>query len=240
MLLIGHRGARGEAPENTLGGFQHLRNIGVMAVEFDIQVSADGELVVIHDASIDRTTLHKGLIAELTAAQLQAVDASKKAFPNWPHQEPVPTLIQVMEIIRDFSHVQFEVKAQGSNDLSIVADKLPALWQQYGFGKRAFTTSFNIEYLALIKEKAPEIPRGFLFEENYNGDPIEQALALACTAIGPHHSRCTPELIKAAHQHGLVVTTWTVNDAQRALELRAMGLDSLITDIPSEMKKALI
>lgn len=233
MRLIGHRGARGEAPENTLSGFRYLRRLGVLAVELDIQVSADGELVVIHDGFLERSTLGSGQVCEKSALELAAVDACHRAFPEWPEREGVPALRSVMDVIRDFEHVQFEVKARTEEDSRLIAEKFPPLWREFGFGNRGYTTSFNPRYLQLVRESAPEIPRGFLFESGFEGDPVAAALALGCHSIGPHQQRCTKTLIEQAHAAGLQVSTWTVNEPARMQELLNDGADSLISDVPT-------
>lgn len=241
MRLIGHRGARGEAPENTLSGFRYLRDLGVRAVELDIQVSGDGELVVIHDAHLARSTLSGGDVAHKTAAELAQVDACHRAHPHWPHTEGVPRLREVMQVLRDFSHIQFEVKAQSAAHCRVVAEQFPRLWRECGFDKnpagastpRALTTSFNADYLQLMAALAPEIPRGFLFELEFAGDAVATALSLGCVSLGPHQARCDAALIRAAHAAGLQVSTWTVNDVARMHALAADGVDSLITDFPS-------
>jgi len=233
MRLIGHRGARGEAPENTLGGFRHLRQLGVLAVELDIHVSGDGELVVIHDGFLERSTLGSGLVSEKTVAELAAVDACHRAFPAWPEKEGVPTLRAVMEVIHDFEHVQFEVKARTEEHSRLVAEKFPTLWREFGFGERGYSTSFNPRYLQLVRESAPEIPRGFLFESGFDGDPVAIARELGCRSIGPHQERCTAVLITDAHKAGLQVSTWTVNTPERLQELWRDGADSVISDVPT-------
>lgn len=233
MRLIGHRGARGEAPENTLSGFRHLRDLGVLAVELDIVVSGDAELVVIHDSFLDRSTLSHGRVDSHTVAELAAVDACHRAFPDWPLTEGVPSLRAVMEVLQDFEHIQFEVKARSEAEALLVAEKFPPLWREFGFGERAFTTSFNPYYLQHVRQAAPEIPRGFLFELDFSLDPVAIALALDCRSIGPHQERCTAELIRQAHAAGLLVSTWTVNSAEKMRELARDGADSVITDYPS-------
>lgn len=233
MRLIGHRGARGEAPENTLSGFRYLRQLGIKAVELDIQVSREGELVVIHDPFLERSTLSEGRVEDKTLEELAAVDACHKAFPDWPDTEGVPTLRAVMEVLRDFGHIQFEVKARSEAHSRLVAEKFPALWHEFGFGERAFTTSFNPRYLQLVRESAPDIPRGFLFEKDFTGDAVAMARELGCHSLGPHQERCEPALVAAAHAAGLQVSTWTVNTSARMRELAAMGVDSIITDFPS-------
>lgn len=233
MRLIGHRGARGEAPENTLSGFRHLRRLGVLAVELDIQVSGDGELVVIHDDFLERSTLGTGRVSEKTMQELAAVDACHRAFPAWPEREGVPSLRAVMEVIRDFEHVQFEVKARTEEHSRLIAEKFPLLWREFGFGERGFTTSFNPHYLQLVRETAAEIPRGFLFESGFDGNPVAVASGLGCLAIGPHQERCSAALIADAHNAGLQVSTWTVNTPERMQKLWRDGADSVISDVPT-------
>lgn len=232
MRIVGHRGARGEAPENTLGGFRHLRALGIRAVEFDIHVAGDGQLVVIHDATLDRTTDGIGAVGEHDADSLARCNAAI-GHPDWPAFEPVPTLAQVLAELDDFTHIELEVKARSSEDEAMVIEQLPLHWARFGLAGRARTTSFNPRYLHGMQHAHPDIPRGFLFEDDFAGDPVAMALALGCTALGPAQRRCTPELMQTAKAAGLFVSTWTVNDRDRTRALRDMGVDALITDQPS-------
>ncbi len=232
--LIGHRGARGEAPENTLTGFKHLIALGLRAVELDIRVSADQELVVIHDHQLERTTNGTGQVRDYDHASLAQLDACRLQWPYWPVQEGIPTLAQVLALLSDFEHIELEVKTCNDADQAVIVEKLPLLWEQFDLAGRARTTSFDPRYLVAIAEYAPHIPRGFLFEDDFAGNPIAMATALDCSSLGPHQARCEPELIRAAHTAGLYVSTWTVNSRERARELVAMGVDGIITDVPAE------
>ena len=234
MLIIGHRGARAEAPENTLSGFRHLHQLGVRAVEFDIQVSGDGELVIIHDADLQRTSTGEGSVHDLPAAKLAQLDACHRAFPAWPVSEGIPRLDEVLALLADFVHIELEVKARTPEHEAVVFATLPALWDKHRLAGRARTTSFNPRYLHGMLQAAPHIPRGFLFEEDFAGDAIAVANAVAASSLGPHQRRCTPELIARAHAAGLMVSTWTVNEQARALELATMGVDAIITDVPTQ------
>lgn len=237
MRLIGHRGARAEAPENTLAGFRHLRSLGVRAVEFDIRVSADDQLVVIHDSALDRTTNGIGDVASQPAAALAQLDACHRAFPHWQGSEGIPTLTQVLQELDDFHHIELEVKVTDPNAEAKVLAQLPALWQTFHLAGRARVTSFNPRMLFAIQQAHPDIPRGFLFEADFMGDAMQIAQALGCDAIGPHEQRCDEALIAAAHERGWWVSTWTVNSPERALNLQRIGLDGLITDCPSQAQK---
>ncbi|MCB1660955.1 MAG: glycerophosphodiester phosphodiesterase, partial [Pseudomonadales bacterium] len=95
MLIVGHRGARGEAPENTLSGFKYLKSLGVKALELDINVSQDKQLVVIHDDSLERTTTGTGLVKTHTSNQLAALNACHY-FKDWPYHDGVPLLTEVL------------------------------------------------------------------------------------------------------------------------------------------------
>ena len=211
MFIIGHRGARGEAPENTLSGFRYLKQLGILAVELDIQVSGDGELVVIHDPHLDRTSNGSGSVHDKTVAELAALDACHNVFKDWPDTEGIPTLRQVMEVLRDFEHIQFEVKAKTEAHAQRVAELFPSLWHEFGFGERALTTSFNPRYLQIIKDVAPEISRGFLIEKEFSGNAVAIATGLGCRSLGPNQEICGKALIDAAHAADLIVSTWTVN-----------------------------
>lgn len=230
MLIIGHRGARGEAPENTLSGFNHLKSLGVYAVEFDIRVSQDGQLVVIHDDSVERTTNGRGLTKQHTMTELAALDACSH-FDSWPHHDGVPSLNAVLACLADFDHLQLEVKVNTPQDCAIVAQQLPLLCQH--FGQRVITTSFNIDYLRLMQQTVPHITRGLLVEDDFKGDIIRLAQNLGCKLIAPNHQLLHLDLVQQAHQQGLMVSTWTVNDPKRMIDLQNMGIDSLITDYPS-------
>jgi glycerophosphoryl diester phosphodiesterase len=237
MDIIGHRGAKGEAPENTLSGFRYLKRLGVGQVEFDIHVSADGQLVVIHDYSLERTTNGTGLVKDKTRLELKQLDACHSLFPTWPNNDGIPSLEDVLDLLADFEHLQLEVKVKSEEDCLIIAQQLPALWQ--AFGQRAITTSFNIDYLRLMQQAQPQIPRGLLVESYFSGDIIELAQALACVLIAPHHSLLTVELVQQAHDVGITVSTWTVDEPERMLALREMGIDSLITNVPTLALKTL-
>jgi len=110
MRIIGHRGARREAPENTLGGFQHIKNLGIRGVEFDIRQLQDQELVVIHDDNFLRTAGVDQIVEQSTLAQALSFD-HRQNWPNWPNSEPTPTLTGVLNLLDNFDHIEVEVKA---------------------------------------------------------------------------------------------------------------------------------
>lgn len=231
MLIIGHRGARREAPENTLSGFRHLRQLGLRAVEFDVQVAQGGELVVIHDPTLERTTNGEGPVCERSIAQLQTLDACHKSFPEWPSSDGVPTLRETMALLHDFDLIQFEIKARSEEHYQAVLHRFPALWREFGFGARGVLTSIDPRVVEIFRDAEPEIPRGLVCEENHP-DPLGQALSLDVQLLCLNWKLANPGLIAEAQMNGLHVSVWTVNDAEVMEMLATYGVDSVITDLP--------
>ncbi len=234
MQIIGHRGARGEAPENTLSGFDYLRRTNILRVELDIQVAADGELAVIHDRNTLRTTGHDEAVSKQNLQQLACLNACNVMFPLWPESDGVPGLFEVMRALRDFEHIQFEVKAEHSHEVEVVIAELPHLIEHFDLVERCISTSFNPLYLHALKQDAPHIRRGLLIEKDrYPAqDVVTLARHLGCVSIGPHQELCTEELVNLAHESDLLISTWTVNTTERMHELKKLGIHSLITDFP--------
>lgn len=231
MLIIGHRGARREAPENTLSGFRHLRQLGLRAVEFDVQVAQGGELVVIHDPTLERTTNGEGPVCEQSIALLQTLDACHKSHPDWPTSDGVPTLRETMALLHDFDLIQFEIKARSEEHYRGVLHHFPSLWREFGFGARGVLTSIDPRVVEIFRDAEPEIPRGLVCEEEHP-DPLGQALALDVQLLCLNWKLATPTLITEAQMNGLHVSVWTVNDADVMEMLATYGVDSVITDVP--------
>lgn len=236
MQIIGHRGARGEAPENTLGGFQYLHNLGIRAVEFDVRQLNDDSLVVIHDDNFLRTT---SIDYDLYACSIQDLSRFNQAsiWMNWQH-EITPTLEQSLNILRDFTHLEVEVKAVKDR---AAAEKLIQHLEKSltGFEHNAVITSFDLKIHQALQQSNSRFRRGLLIEDDIKELAIEQALALGCSRIGWMNQLATDVMIQATQAAGLKVSVWTVNDVERAKHLQACGIDGLITDFPKMMLQQL-
>lgn len=237
MQIIGHRGARNEAPENTLGGFRYLKEIGITAVEFDVRQLNDGTLVVIHDESLERTSGKTQSIYTSTLADLKSHDHRLK-WKDWQQAEPTPTLAETLKIIQNFTHIEVEVKAVSSiNEAERLCQSLLKLLN--GFEQQVTITSFDEKILRVLQQEKCHFKRGLLIEEDTKQEAIEKALSLKCDRIGWMDALTTQDIIEQTHQAGLNVSVWTVNNIQRAQELKQFGIEGLITDIPIRMKSAL-
>ena len=236
MKIIGHRGARGEAPENTLGGFQYIHDLGIRAVEFDVRQLKDDALIVMHDDNFLRTTGIDQKLYQLDSTQFEAYNQAN-IWMDWEKQV-TPTLRQSLNIMHDFDHLEVEVKAV---DTQVQAEKLIAELQQQlrGFEHTAVITSFDLKiHHALILQNT-HFKHGLLIENDIGEKAIEQAIELQCCQIGWMNQLATDEIIKTTQKAGLAVSVWTVNDIERAKHLRNLKIDGLITDFPKMMQIAL-
>ena len=236
MKIIGHRGARGEAPENTLAGFQYLHDLGIRAVEFDVRQLKDAELVIMHDDNFLRTTSIDKNLYECSSAELEAYNQAY-IWMDWDKQI-TPTLSDALHMMQDFNHLEVEVKAV--ENMADAEKLVLALEQQLqGFEKTAVITSFDLKIHHALKQMNSKFQRGLLVENDIQLKAIDQALELECGQIGWMNQLATPELIRATQQEKLKISVWTVNSIERAQQLRDLGIDGLITDFPKLMLQQL-
>lgn len=209
-LVIGHRGARSLAPENTLQGIRAAAGCDADSVELDVRLSGDGALVLMHDETVDRTTNGSGKVEELSLEELQGLRADG---------EPVPTLREAVSLAGDLSlGIVVEMKEEGSEEL--VAEALK--------GQEALVTSFYHSSLREIKELSG-LRTGIIIS-SLPVKPVELAVWAQADAIFP--KRVNPRLFKDAHRRGLEVYPWTINEPKEAAWLLRLGADGLVTDDP--------
>lgn len=237
MRIIGHRGARGEAPENTLGGFQYIHDLGIRAVEFDVRQLNDHELIIMHDDNMLRTTGIDQALYPLNSTQLDSYNQAH-IWLDWEKQS-TPTLRQALQIMQDFEHLEVEVKAV---ETQAEAERLTQhlTHQLRGFERTAVITSFDLKILQALQDQHSTFKRGLLIEDDIQHLAIEQALKYDCCQIGWMNQLATDDLLKATQQANLAISVWTVNDIERAKHLRDCGIDGLITDFPKMMLQHLI
>ena len=224
MLCIGHRGACGHEPENTLRSVRRALELGVDAVEIDVQW-VDGELVVFHDAKLDRTTNGRGYLRKKRFAHLRTLDAGRG--------ERIPTLREVVELIDRRAFLNIELKGRRTAEpVTALFDKFLA---QPGWKPEHFlVSSFRwVELVRFRKAASPGIPIGLLF--NRPVSVFRWARAVGRLRASSVHSavRFTkPRFVKAAHERGLKVYVYTVNTAAVLERMRACGVDGVFTDFP--------
>jgi len=231
--IVGHRGARGEAPENTLPAFSLARDLGIGEVELDVHLSSDDQLVVIHDNTLQRTTGEKGQVRHHTAQQLGSLDA-RVGTPGWPSPTGIPSLHEVVACCGPQMHFQFEVKSAGIRTLRRLAAQLVALIEEQQLASRVIVTSSHTGLLELVGKLAPDLQRGYVGEYRHSR-PARRAAELGCGWVMPRHQLVDAALMQRAHHRRLKVSAWTVNDVNEARRLMALGVDSIITDFPTRL-----
>lgn len=219
-----HRGASGYAPENTLAAFALAIEQGADGVELDVHLSADGEVVVCHDATVERTTSGTGRIADLTLAELQAFDAGGG--------ERIPLLAEVFELLRPSGLlVNVELKTDQEGDEGIEQAVLDVIVAA-GFDERTILSSFNHHSLKQAQKLAPEMPVGLLYVENL-WEPGEYGSRFGAQALHPYFpTLAMPGVVADAHARGLRVHPWTVNDQVAMAWQCELGVDAIITNFP--------
>lgn len=228
-LIYGHRGALGEAPENTLVSFQVCLAAGVTRCELDLRLSKDGQLMVIHDASLKRTTGRRGKVSQFTAQQLMAMDARHNTAP-WPTPCPIPSLEQLFEQC-PFEHWQLEVKEASQRRAEQIVVAIDELSRRFALQDKVVITSSSRTVLRTAQRLTPQLARGLVAEYAWL-DPVKSALRYGCKLLVLSRNLATAQRLLKAQQAGLHVSVWTVNEPALMRRLVNYGVDSLITDFP--------
>lgn len=227
---IAHRGAGKLAPENTRVAFERGWAHGFRMFECDAKLSADGEVFLLHDDALDRTTSGRGWAADMSWADLADLDAGSWLSPAFAG-EKLWTLKGLASWLQARGGlVNLEIKPCPGREAETgeeVAALAQMLWTDAPVPP--LMSSFSIEALQAARRAAPDLPRALLFEV-LPPDWLAHALALEAVAVVPHHGLLDARVIAQAHEAGLRVLTYTVNEAARAEVLFAQGLDGLITD----------
>jgi glycerophosphoryl diester phosphodiesterase len=229
--VIGHRGAAGRAPENTLAGFRKAKALGCSAVEFDVWLTADGGLILCHDPDLDRTTTGHGRISAQSLVAIRDADAGIRFDPAFAG-ERVPTLDEALLLAAELGlAANIEIKADRGRDYATAAAVADTLMRLHGHAGPVLVTSFLPHAVAALRVLAPEIPRGILFR-HVPRNWAEVALRLGCVAIGADHRRLQARRVAAIREAGYPLLAFTVNNPARARLLFEWGVTSVFSDIP--------
>jgi glycerophosphoryl diester phosphodiesterase len=232
LPVIGHRGAAARAPENTCAGLRRARALGCRWVEFDVRLTGDGELILLHDERLERTTNGRGKVRAQPLAAIRRCDAGAWFAPCFAG-EPVPTLAEAIAVLAEEGlGANVELKAARSRAAATgaaAADLLSRLWPPELPG--LLISSFLPEALMTARDHAPAIARGLLCGA-IPRDWRARAERLGCVTINADHRRLRPAAVAEIRQLGYSVLAYTVNDAARARELFAWGVTSVFSDVP--------
>nr|WP_275679308.1 MULTISPECIES: glycerophosphodiester phosphodiesterase family protein [Pseudomonas] len=219
-----------------MNSFRQCLSHGVNRCELDLHLSADNELMVIHDPTLKRTTGRRGKVAERTADELVSYDA-RKGGPGHVQPCPIPRLEELFEKCA-FEHWQLEVKSASRTRAASTVLAIRELAQQYGLLDKVTITSSSREVLGAALELVPDVARGLVAEYAWL-DPLKVAQNYECQMLALNWTLCTPERLIKAQRQGLHVSVWTVNEPALMRRLADFGVDSLITDFPGLAKTTL-
>jgi glycerophosphoryl diester phosphodiesterase len=236
VICFAHRGARGHAPENTLMAFDLAFDLGAEAIECDVQCSRDGELVIIHDGTVNRTTNGVGAVAALSFADLRALDAGR----IWRIPQRIPTLAETLDLVRRRGGaLNLEIKGESVAESIGTAEAVEPVLRELEEPLRArlLVSSFAHPAVARLKERLPWLRVATLYSgrEWQKQDMLAPALAMGAEAIHPGVALTTADLVSWAHDAELRVNVWTANRTATIRKLIAWGVDGLFSDYPERV-----
>ncbi len=227
-IRIAHRGASRIAPENTLAAFKEAIEIGVDAVELDLQGTADEQVVVIHDASLDRTTDQSGQIKETSLETIKQADAGTWFDPKFAG-ESVPTLAEALVCIADNAIALLEIK-----DVSITKSVVRIV-QNMDMVEQSVIISFHSSAIQTVRSLEPRLPTGYIIGSKENIEPIQlcqQLGLLGSSLLNVDHRLVTEDFIYETRRRGITLWCWTVDDIGRMRELQELGIQGITSNRP--------
>lgn len=237
-LVISHRGANREAPENTLPAFQKALEYNVDGFENDVHMTRDGVLVVHHDDTVDRTSNGSGLLCEMTFDELRALDFGSWFAPEFAGTK-IPTLAEFFELCGNLKLINVEIKqaVDGSIESAAAVVKLA---KEMGVFDRLLVSSFDMNMLQACLAEDPATRVAFLFAmdneeacEEILDDPVAYAKQYNLAAFHPIVLLCNADFVEECQAAGLMVNPWTVNQEHAITALRDWNADAVITDEPA-------
>jgi glycerophosphoryl diester phosphodiesterase len=232
---IAHRGASGNAPENTLAAFERAVQLGALFIETDIHLTRDAKFVAIHDATVDRTTNGHGAVHEFTLAELREFDAGLWFDRQFSGQQ-IPTLDEILAFSRQHDVIfYFEIKYDAAWGMH---HALAAALHGGDNAARSIVISFDPATLLSLRRLDASMMLGLLAEDAKPG-LVKRAVDCGARQICPRFDLLTPELVSEAHQSDLHVVTWTVNDREKMRQAVDRGVDGIMTDVPDRLRAVL-
>lgn len=240
-LVIAHRGASAHAPENTLAALRHAIAVRAHALEIDVRQSKDGHLVLMHDATVDRTTNGTGSVADLTLTELKTLDAGSW-FDRQFADERIPTLDEVIDLLDSATLLIIEVKGDSSTYPDIERNVVDAI-KRRGVERQVVLKSFQQDVLERFRSMAPEIPRLYVYAFHIpllgliidTGISAGSVFEVDATYLQPHWFLLSRSFVRKAHARGFKVVAWGVNSEEQMRKAIDYGVDGIETDHPERL-----
>lgn len=238
-LIIAHRGASANAPENTLAAFNLALEQSADGIELDVMLSQDKELVVIHDDTVDRTTSGTGQVRQLALAELRKLDAGMKFDPAFS-SEKIPLLSEVYEQFRRKFLINVELKNY-STPFDDLTERVIALTQKFGMKDQIILSSFNPLNLVKARKTDRTIQRGLLTFPKWMGSLMRSPIGrlFPYDALHPYYADLKPSLLHQLHLLNKKVNVWTIDEPEALCHLSEMGVDGIICNDPQKARQIL-
>ncbi len=233
-LIIGHRGFRAKYPENTLAGFQAAIDANADMVELDVQLSRDGQIVVIHDAELNRTTNGKGTVASRSLADLKKLDAGSWFHPRF-RNERIPTLEEVLDLAANRIMINIEIKVAPhlkTREADGIEKKIMELILLKNALDRVLVSSFNKFILESVSQMDHPPALGVLTEFAEDIDVLQICRKIKAFSWNPYYLELNEEKLIPMRESGIRVMPYTVNSPQDIIRLTELGIDGMFTDDP--------
>lgn len=236
FMVTAHRGAKGHAPENTLPSFEQAIECKANMIEFDVRLTMDGHMVLMHDATVDRTTNGTDFVSQLTLKQIKKLDAGAWFSPKFKNTK-VPTLEEAIASIKGKAKFDIEVKHDPSSTNKGLEERLIDAILKNNILDHTVVISFDLSCVKRIKEIEPRLTVGFLFSQSYDFERgLREILAIGGEEIHPEYVRLTAHSVSKAHRNGIRVRAWTPNDKEEMSKLIKMGVDGIKTGFPDLLR----
>ncbi|WP_315582764.1 glycerophosphoryl diester phosphodiesterase [Actinomyces viscosus] len=239
-MVIGHRGLSSLAPENTMAAFRAAVDHRVAWVEADVDVIADGTVIVCHDSTLDRTTNRTGRYDDLTVADLPGIDAGSWFSPRF-NGEPLPTLGSLIDLMNETglnANIEIQPNGTGREATLRLIDGVAAQLERLRPGAEVIVSSFSHVLLYLFRQRAPKVPVGCLYKSRTLSEDWRSTLEIVgADYIHPEDSSLTREQVQAFRAEGYGVNVWTVNSLSRANELFNWDVTGVFSDIAHQIPR---
>ena len=233
-LVVAHRGASGHMPENTFGSFDLAVKMGADMIELDVHPCKDGDLMVMHDDTVDRTTNGSGRVAEKSMAELKGLDAAAKSSMGRP--EPIPTFAEVLDRYSKRIPLMVEVK-HGSSVYPGVEERVARELRAHGAEDRVELISFDLDCLMKLRRESTSLKTGFIFIGNMAS--FADILKEDVDALHGMWNFVPREHVDYARSLGRAAFVWTVNTPDEIHQALNLGVDGIVSNFPDRVLESL-
>jgi glycerophosphoryl diester phosphodiesterase len=235
-LNIAHQGFASQYPSCTIPSFQAAIDLGADYIELDVHLSADEEVIVIHETTLEQTTNGKGLVRNHTLAQLKALDAGSWFHPKFAG-ERIPTFEEIIPLFKNQrTRMCIEIKSLGHNRYAGLEKKIIDALAKHDMLDKVAVTAYNGHALTIVREMVPNIPCAYDPNSEEYGYPDSRLLASVlrynANILCLHHKRVTDALAWESKLRGIPMWVWTVNDRTELERLVGLGVEAIMTDYP--------